>query len=59
MTEDEVKSLIRDYIVEHLTVDIDTSNYYYEGAKVQVSIYLGDELISDASATLPEPKVSY
>ena len=61
MTEDEVKSLIRDYIVENLDIRIHVNKYgsYGEGPNVGIEVYLGDELVSSDSSSLPEPKLSY
>ena len=59
MTEDEIKSLIREYIVENLDIRVDVNRGGYSGPSVKVSLYFDDDLIANADDYLPEPKITY
>ena len=49
--EDDIKSMIKNYIENNLTVSVERDKYYGENA-VSVSLFLEGELISEESCTI-------
>lgn len=55
MTKEEINQCIKEYIKENLRVGIDIGySYSYSGRRVEVQVFLDDDLISYASDSLPE-----
>lgn len=57
MSENDVKDVIRQYLKDNMTVTVDVKgpSTYIKGKKgveINVSIYLGEELITDYTACL-------
>lgn len=51
-----IKSLIKEYIAEHLDIRVNINPYYdlgYISYKLQISLYLGDEEIASNRQSLP------
>lgn len=58
-----IKSLIKEYIAEHLDIRVNIRPSYDYGYgnsyELEVSLYLGDECVANDTHSLPTPKVSY
>lgn len=55
MTKEEINQCIKEYIKENLRVGIDIGySYSYSGRRVEVQVFLDDDLITYASDSLPE-----
>lgn len=55
MTKEEINQHIQEYIKENLRVGINIGySYSYSGRRVEVQVFLNDDLISYASDSLPE-----
>jgi hypothetical protein len=51
MDEKEIKK----YLKKNLQIEIERRNEYWEGPRIYVRLYLGNEVISESSDSLPRP----
>lgn len=59
MNKEEFESLIKEYLIDNLDIQVSVNENYHSRPEIEVTILLEEEVICSQCDYLPTPKLSY